>query len=60
MKKFFYIAAFVLSTGVITSCTKEKDVTPTVTKISSDSEDNLGIVDPTPADGGVDRPKKGH
>jgi hypothetical protein len=58
MKKLFYIAAFVLSTGVITSCTKEKDVTPTVTKVSVDSEEVQGIVDPTPADGGVDRPKK--
>jgi len=60
MKKLFYISAFILSTAAITSCTKEKNVTPTVTKVATDAEDNLGIVDPTPADGGVDRPKKGH
>ncbi len=56
MKKFFYIAALLISTGVISSCTKENGVKPTVTKVG-DVESVINT-DPIPADGGIDRPKR--
>lgn len=57
MKKILLIAAFFVSTGVISSCTKD-NVAPKVSKSIASSEDleidgQLGT-----GDGGVDRPKK--
>ncbi|WP_342648268.1 hypothetical protein [Mucilaginibacter sp. CSA2-8R] len=55
MKKFIYIAALFISTGIISSCTKENGVKPTVSKVAGEPTiDNP----PIPADGGIDRPKK--
>ncbi|WP_345951624.1 MULTISPECIES: hypothetical protein [unclassified Mucilaginibacter] len=61
MKKIFVIAALLVSTGVISSCTKESDVAPAslnkkvATEETLDSETNvdgkLGV-----GDGGVDYP----
>ncbi len=60
MKKFIYVAALFISAGFITSCTKENDAKPQVNKVAeAESADAfIGHVPPTPADGGVDRPKR--
>jgi hypothetical protein len=55
MKKIIYIAALFISTGIISSCTKENGVKPTVSKVAAEiANDNP----PIPADGGIDRPKR--
>jgi hypothetical protein len=57
MKKILLIAALFISTGVISSCTKENNVTPVTKSISSVEQDQLecGACLAT-EDGGVDRP----
>lgn len=55
MKKFFYIAALLLSTGAISSCTKENDAKPTINKVAGEMVNTEPIGN---GDGGVDRPKK--
>ena len=57
MKKILLIAALFISTGVISSCTKENNVTPVTKSIADTDQDDsecggcLGM-----GDGGVDRP----
>lgn len=61
MKKFFYISALALSAGLFSSCAKENSVTPKINKVAVEAESAdafVGNVPPTPADGGVDRPKR--
>ncbi len=61
MKKLIYIAALFISSGLITSCTKENGVKPNVTKISdAESVDFVSTEPIGNGDGGVDRPKKPH
>jgi len=57
MKKILLIAAFFVSTGIISSCTKENNVTP-VSKSVSVTEDELSECQNClgTGDGGVDRP----
>lgn len=56
MKKILLIAAFFVSTGIISSCTKENGVTPTTTTTKvADEYDEAGNHLGT-GDGGVDRP----
>ena len=57
MKKILIFAAFFISTGVITSCSKENNVTPVTKSISSVDQEDLecGACLAT-GDGGVDRP----
>ncbi len=61
MKKTLYIAAFILSTGVLSSCSKENAVAPTsVTKTLATTEEE-DTLEPDggqlgTGDGGVDRP----
>ena len=54
MKKIFLLAAFFITTGIFTSCTKEKDVTPT--KISKSAIDNGGSDKNTLGNGDGSRP----
>jgi len=61
MKKILFIAALFISTGVISSCTKEKEVTPTsITKKVADEghgeDDEIGGGGLGTGDGGVERP----
>jgi len=57
MKKILLIAALFISTGVISSCSKENNVTPVSKSIAADEQDfsECGACLGT-ADGGVDRP----
>jgi hypothetical protein len=58
MKKILLIAAFFVSTGIISSCTKENNVTPVAKSLSVESEDDLSECGAClgMGDGGVDRP----
>ena len=57
MKKILLIAAFFISTGVITSCTKD-NVAPSTTKtVAGNTDDETGGVLGT-GDGDIDRPVK--
>lgn len=63
MKKILLIAALFVSTGIISSCTKEKEVTPTsITKkvaaveTGTDDDTEIGGGGLGTGDGGVDRP----
>ncbi|CAM3833383.1 hypothetical protein MUGA111182_12320 [Mucilaginibacter galii] len=58
MKKIFLIAAFFVSTGIISSCTKENNVTPVAKSLSATTEDELSECQNClgTGDGGVDRP----
>lgn len=56
MKKILLIAAFFISTGIMSSCTKENNVTPISKSLATEEDDTecggcLGM-----GDGGVDRP----
>jgi|GEM_PF-2574284 len=57
MKKILLIAALFISTGVISSCTKENNVTPISKSTASVEQEELecGACLAT-GDGGVDRP----
>jgi len=57
MKKILLIAAFFISTGIVSSCTKENNVTPIAKSLSVEEEDmsECGACLAT-GDGGVDRP----
>jgi hypothetical protein len=59
MKKILLIAALFVSTGIISSCTKEKEVAPaSVTKKVADTEEDteIGGGGLGTGDGGVERP----
>jgi len=58
MKKILLIAAFFVSTGVISSCTKENNVTPVAKSLAVDGQDDLSECGAClgMGDGGVDRP----
>ena len=57
MKKILFIAALFLSTGIISSCTKEKEVAPTsITKKVAETDDEIGGGGLGTGDGGVERP----
>ncbi|MDT3401817.1 hypothetical protein [Mucilaginibacter terrae] len=59
MKKILLIAALFVSTGIISSCTKEKEVAPTsVAKKVADTGDDeeIGGGGLGTGDGGVERP----
>ena len=56
MKKILLIAAFFISTGVITSCTKD-NVSPSTSKVVAGNTDETGGVLGT-GDGDIDRPVK--
>ncbi|WP_295771862.1 hypothetical protein [uncultured Mucilaginibacter sp.] len=63
MKKILLIAALFVSTGIVSSCTKEKEVAPTVTKVAGNTtndDDNteIGGGGLGTGDGGVERPGK--
>jgi len=55
MKKLFIIAAFLLSTGLISSCTKD-NVAPTAKTVATNSEDTETGGGLGTGDGGIDRP----
>jgi hypothetical protein len=57
MKKILLIAAFFVSTGIISSCTKENNVKPVNKSLSVTSEEELECQNCLgTGDGGVDRP----
>lgn len=62
MKKILLIAALFVSTGIISSCTKEKEVAPTSIskKVAEEGregdDDEIGGGGLGTGDGGVDRP----
>lgn len=58
MKKILLIAAFFISTGVLSSCTKENNITPVSKSLAVEAEDDLSECQNClgTGDGGVDRP----
>jgi hypothetical protein len=65
MKKILLIAALFVSTGIISSCTKENEVAPASLskKVADEGDTDYTGIDPIgklgTAPGGIDRPK-GH